>query len=66
VLRLRANPSAWLERKGTLADVGLAPDPGKRDEVHDLMAAKCGWADTYVGLMANREAALPFRVERKR
>lgn len=65
VLRYRADPSARLERRGELADVTLAEEPGMNPEVTRLMAEKYGWADDFVGLMAgDRSQALPLRVVR--
>ena len=64
VARFRADPAARLERRGELLDVALVEAPDMRREVNDLMAAKYGWADGFVGMMGDRAAALPLRVDR--
>jgi hypothetical protein len=64
VVRLRADPGARLERRGELYDVSLVEAPDMRDEVNERTAAKYGWADAFVGMLGDRAAALPLRVER--
>ena len=64
VARFRTDPTARLERRGELVDVTLVEAPDMRREVNDRMAAKYGWADRFVGLMGNRAASLPLRMER--
>jgi hypothetical protein len=63
VLRWHDNPAAKLERAGKLSDVLLQAEPAKQQAINERMAGRYGWADVFVGMMGDRSAALPLRVE---
>jgi hypothetical protein len=63
VLRWYDDPSVKLERDGEVSDVVLQAEPQKRQAINDRMAERYGWADGFVGIMGDRSASLPLRVE---
>lgn len=63
MLRWHSDPAAKLERGGAARDVDLVAEPAKRAFINERMAERYGWADSFVGLMGDRAASLPLRVE---
>jgi hypothetical protein len=63
VTRVQANPEVRLERSGEFQEARLVANPALRDAINQQMAEKYGWANSFVSLMGNHAAALPFRVE---
>lgn len=63
VERVRANDVVRLERGGELREARLVASPELREQINRQMADKYGWANSFVSLMGDHAAALPFRVE---
>lgn len=64
VARLRANPEVRLERAGDIEAVRLVEEPAQLQAVHEKMAEKYGWADSFVTLMGGDPTkAIPLRIE---
>lgn len=64
--RIRANPEVELTRDEETAPYVATPmdgDPELRDWINHRMAEKYGWADWVVGLVADRSAAVPIRLD---
>lgn len=62
-MRLKANPRIGLERDGVRNAFDAVPEPGMRDPVNDLMRAKYGWADEFIGMLFGRDDATPVRLD---
>jgi len=63
VVRLRTNPEVRLERAGAVQDVRLVESPAMQQAISEQMGKEYGWADDFVGMMADRGSSLPLRVE---
>ena len=62
-MRLRANPRVGLEREGARNAWDAVPEPDKQAVINDLMQAKYGWADSFIGMMFGRDDATPVRLD---
>lgn len=61
--RLRANETIELERGDRRADYVARPEPDRSDVVNQLMAAKYGWGDAFIGWMVGgRAGSIPIRL----
>lgn len=63
MLRWHDDPAVRLERGGDVKDVRLLAEPEKRQSINQRMSERYGWADDFVGIMGDRTASLPLRVE---
>jgi len=61
--RLKANPRVGLERSGQRNAFDAVPEPAKQAVINDLMRAKYGWADEFIGMMFGRDDATPIRLD---
>lgn len=61
--RLLAKPEVELTRNGTTTAYTAVPEIAKRKVINDLMLAKYGWADRYIGLFFGRGNSVPIRLE---
>lgn len=61
---LRGRPSVVLERGGTrrTCTAEIAPNPDGHARIRRLLAARYGWADAWVGLVADTRASLAVRL----
>jgi hypothetical protein len=62
-MRLKASPRVGLERNGERNAWDAVPEPGKQAVINDLMRAKYGWADEFIGMMFGRDDATPVRLD---
>jgi hypothetical protein len=60
--RLVAQPRIEVERNGSRATYVATPAPAETKTVNELMAAKYGWADAYIGMMFSRDNAMAIRL----
>ncbi len=61
--RVLANPNVYVER-GEVQRAYLArPELAQGTQVNELMRAKYGWADAYIGFLFGRESSVPLRLE---
>ncbi len=61
--RLRANEVIELERGDSRAEYAARPDPDRSGVVNQLMAAKYGWGDAFIGWMVGgRAGSIPIRL----
>ena len=60
---IQKNPAVEAERDGNAATYTAVPDVASRDRINDLMAAKYGWADAYIGMLFGRDDATPIRLD---
>jgi hypothetical protein len=58
-----ANPEVEMQRGDTRYFHLAVPVPEKKQIVNDLMNAKYGWADDYIGLMFGRDDAIAIRLD---
>jgi len=63
MLRWHEDPAVRLERGDDVKDARLRAEPGKRESINQRMSERYGWADDFVGIMGDRTASLPLRVE---
>jgi hypothetical protein len=61
--RLTQTPSLDLQRHGVRAPFNIEVVPAQLPEINRLMHEKYGWADTYVGLLAPHDRAVPIRLD---
>lgn len=61
--RLKAEPRIGLERNGARNAFDAVPEVEKRTVINDLMRAKYGWADEFIGMMFGRDDATPVRLD---
>jgi hypothetical protein len=61
--RLVADPAFTVTRNGTAGAFRAVPEPGRRAEINDLISAKYGWADAFIGALFDRSGAVPLRLE---
>lgn len=61
--RLTQTPSLDLRRAGVRAPYNIVVVPAQLPEINRLMHEKYGWADTYVGLFASHQSAVPIRLD---
>jgi hypothetical protein len=61
---LRARPALVLERGGArrTCTAEILPDPDGHDRIRRLLAARYGWADCWIGLVADTQASLGIRL----
>ena len=61
---LRGEPTLVLERGGLrlLCRGEIAPDPEGHDRIRRLLAERYGWADRWIGLLADTHASLAIRL----
>jgi hypothetical protein len=64
-LRLLARPDVELMRDGTTLAMSAAALPGEAGHrrIRDLLAAKYGWRDVWVGLLVDTSASVAVRLE---
>jgi hypothetical protein len=62
--RLSQNPQVRIERGGAEFLARATPVLDKQDAINELMSAKYGWADQFIGVMFGRDDAIPLRVDR--
>ncbi len=60
--RLSSTPRVGVERGDVRMAYDARPEPELRDEVNDLMRAKYGWADEFIGTLFGRDGATPVRL----
>ncbi len=60
--RLKHNPAIALERNGITTAYTAVINPAKVVIINDLMSAKYTWGDDFIGLMADRPAAIPIEL----
>jgi hypothetical protein len=62
--RVAADPLIGVTRGGTDVRYRAVPTPDQRAVINELMRAKYGWGDQFIGLMiGGRETAIPMRLE---
>jgi hypothetical protein len=61
--RLTQTPSLDLRRHGVRVAYNIEVVPAQLPEINRLMHEKYGWADTYVGLFAPHDRAVPIRLD---
>jgi hypothetical protein len=61
---LRARPALVLERRGARrpCTAEILPNPEGHDRIRRLLAARYGWADCWIGLVADTHASLGIRL----
>ena len=62
-VRLQQQPDVEVVRAGTPSAWRAVPQPEARDHINDLMRAKYGWADAYIGMLFGRDDAIPIRLD---
>jgi hypothetical protein len=62
-LLLRERPDVEVVRGEQTLSVRAVPEPGARARINDLMRAKYGWADAYIGVLFGRDDAVPIRLD---
>lgn len=62
---LERDPSVRLERDGRPLRCGttVAPNPDGHRRIRDLLAAKYGWADSWIAMVADTERSLAVRLD---
>jgi hypothetical protein len=64
LLRIQQHPAVDLQREdAVVTEYTAVPDVSARDRINDLMRAKYGWADAYIGMLFGRDDATPIRLE---
>jgi hypothetical protein len=61
--RLKETPTLELERNGVSTQYTVEAVPTKQAEINQMMRAKYGWADAYIGLFFSRANAVPIRLD---
>jgi len=62
--RVAADPQIGLTRGATELRYHATPVPAARDVINDLMRAKYGWGDLFIGWMiGGRDTAIPVRLD---
>lgn len=61
--RLQATPRVGVERGDVRMAYNAIPEPERRAQINDMMAAKYGWADAFIGKLFGRDGAIPVRLE---
>jgi hypothetical protein len=62
---LRARPALVLERDGARrpCTAAIAPNPDGHARIRRLLAARYGWADAWIALLADTRASLAIRLD---
>ncbi len=60
---LEERPDAEVVRGEETLAVHAVPEVGARSRINDLMRAKYGWADAYIGALFGRDDAVPIRLD---
>ena len=62
---LEREPALVLERQGTALDcrASIAPNPDGHERIRNLLATKYGWADCWIGLVADTRRSLAVRLD---
>lgn len=65
VADLRARPGLVLERGGArrTCTAAILPNPDGHARIRRLLAARYGWADRWIGLLADTRASLGIRLD---
>jgi hypothetical protein len=63
LIHIQQNPAVTVTRDGQTATYTAVPDVASRDRINDLMRAKYGWADSYIGMLFGRDDATPIRLD---
>lgn len=62
--RLTANPDIELARGGAPEPYRAVPEPAASEVVNDLMQAKYGWRDSFIGaIVGGRDGSIPIRLD---
>jgi len=59
---LRERPEVEVVRGDQVLVVRARPEPDARARINELMRAKYGWADVYIGALFDRSDAIPIRL----
>ena len=61
---LLANPAVEVQREGVSHTYTAVPAVGQRARINDLMQAKYGWRESYIGTtLGGRDTAMPIRLD---
>lgn len=60
---LEQRPDVEVVRGEEVQAVRAVPEAGARARINDLMRAKYGWADAYIGALFGRDDAVPIRLD---
>ena len=62
---LEREPTLVLDRRGRPQHcrTSIAPNPTGHERIRDLLAAKYGWADRWIGLIADTRRSLAIRLD---
>lgn len=60
---LEERPDVEVVRGEETLAVHAVPEPGARARINELMRAKYGWADAYIGALFGRDDAVPIRLD---
>ncbi len=60
--RLQATPRVGVERGDDRMAYDAVPEPERQTQINDLMAAKYGWADAFIGKLFGRDGAVAVRL----
>jgi hypothetical protein len=62
---LEREPALVLDRQGTplRCRASIALNPGGHERIRDLLAAKYGWADCWIGVLADTRRSLAVRLD---
>ena len=63
LINIQKTPAVTVTRDGKTANYTAVPDVASRDRINDLMRAKYGWADSYIGMLFGRDDATPIRLD---
>lgn len=60
--RLLGDAQVTVERNGTTTRYRAAPELVTVTQINELMRAKYGWADAFIGFLFGRDASVPVRL----
>jgi hypothetical protein len=63
LINIQQNPAVTVTRAGSAGNYTAVPDVASRARINDLMRAKYGWADAYIGALFGRDDATPIRLD---
>ena len=61
--RVLGEPAVSVEREGITTSYRAVPELTVVPQINELMRAKYGWADAFIGYLFGRDASVPVRLE---